>query len=369
MQGEKPIRVLHVINSLEVGGAERVVAQLAKATTALNVDSQILVLGTVNDIIADELRDEPISIVRTEEHAPYAVSNILRLRSHLQSISADIVHVHLFPAQLWAALSNVFLQRRSVFVTTEHNTWNRRRIPLLRPLDWAMYHAFDHVVCISDATQKSLLEWLPFLEPRTSVIENGVDLGRVRSGSSAGGIRSSSEFVRLLTVGRLTAVKGHDVLIRALPLLPEVELQIIGDGELRENLENLAKSLQVDSRVMFMGRRGDVPELLHLADIYVQPSRVDGFCIAAVEAMAAGLPVVASSIPGLSDVVADGAELVPPDDPEALAAAIRRIAKDPERRALVSARARARSKQFSIERMAERHVALYRNLLQRFSAR
>jgi glycosyltransferase involved in cell wall biosynthesis len=163
----------------------------------------------------------------------------------------------------------------------------------------------------------------------------------------------------LLSTSRLVPQKGIDVAIRALPDLPDHTLVVLGEGPERARLEALASELGVRDRLFLPGRVPDVAAWLRRAEVYVQPARWEGFGLGVLEAMLAGLPVVASNVSSLPELVVDGetGALVPPDDPDALARAV--AAVRPEQGDAGRERARA---EFSVDRMASRTAALYERL-------
>jgi glycosyltransferase involved in cell wall biosynthesis len=166
----------------------------------------------------------------------------------------------------------------------------------------------------------------------------------------------------LLAVSRLTAQKGVDVALRALPELPaDTVLVVLGDGAERGALERLARELGVEERVFLLGRVPDVAAWLKRARVFVHPARWEGFGLGVLEAMLAGLPVVASNVSSLPELVADGETglLVPPDDSTALAHGIAAALDRPELGAAGVARAR---QEYSVARMADRTAALYADL-------
>ena len=171
------------------------------------------------------------------------------------------------------------------------------------------------------------------------------------------------------SVGRLDPVKGHGLLIRAFARLrdrhPGARLILIGDGEEREAYQALARELEIAERVRFLGWRGDVDDLLGELDLFVFPSRNEGMGRAAVEAMAAGLAVVATRTGGLTEVVRDGETglLVPPGDADALSAAMDRLLARPEERRAMGEAGRNLAQAYSAERMCEKIEGLYQRLL------
>jgi glycosyltransferase involved in cell wall biosynthesis len=186
------------------------------------------------------------------------------------------------------------------------------------------------------------------------VVPLGIDLERFGSGKPA--LPNDGPLVG--NVARLAPQKDHATLIEAARLVPEARFAIVGDGELREELERQAQG----SSVRFLGARDDVPDLLASFDVFAFPSLYEGLCVAVIEAQAAGVPVVATPVGGIRETVVDGETglLVPPRDPPALAAAIRRLLDDRElaRRLADEARRRVRER-FSERRMVEETLRLY----------
>lgn len=163
---------------------------------------------------------------------------------------------------------------------------------------------------------------------------------------------------------RLVPAKGHEVALGALTRLPEELCMVfIGDGPERPRLEELARKLGVAPRCRFLGSRTDVPAILDACDMYLQTSHAEGFGIAALEAMAAGLPVVASESPGLGDLVRGAGVLFPAGDAETCADVIKRVISDDAGMARMKGLGRARAREYSIERCAERYGALYEKIL------
>ena len=164
----------------------------------------------------------------------------------------------------------------------------------------------------------------------------------------------------LLTVGRLSRQKNHAVLLQALRDIPEAHLAIVGGGELRDDLTALASALRVDDRVHFTGEIApeDVVSLLKACDVFVFPSLWEGLPMAAIEALQAGAPVVASDIPANREVLGDAAILVPASDASALAAAVRMVLEDPTVANRLRTRAKERAARFTARSMIDRYCEL-----------
>jgi glycosyltransferase involved in cell wall biosynthesis len=194
-----------------------------------------------------------------------------------------------------------------------------------------------------------------------AVIPNGVDRPRHESAGVA-----AEQRTRVITVANLRPEKNHETLIAAADLLsadfPDVEFQIVGDGPRRSELEALVRSRRLDDRVSFLGHREDVGRLLSEASIFALPSRSEAFPNGAIEAMAAGLPVVASAVGGLLDLIQHGRTglLIEPGNPAALADALRRLLTNQTAAARIGEHARAHVQQrYSFERMVKAFEDLY----------
>jgi glycosyltransferase involved in cell wall biosynthesis len=170
------------------------------------------------------------------------------------------------------------------------------------------------------------------------------------------------------SLGRLTEQKGYDVLVRSLAQLPEVHAVIVGDGEERAPLEGLARELGVAERLHILGWQDDPRSYLTSLDVFVLPSRFEGFPLSIVEAMQAGLPVVAADVGSIAEALDDerAGTLVPPDEPEALARALRELLDDDERRVRLGAHARDIAlRRHTSRAMADGFMRIYEELAAR----
>jgi glycosyltransferase involved in cell wall biosynthesis len=210
------------------------------------------------------------------------------------------------------------------------------------------------------------------LAPYTTVL-NGVATGvyaTSRIGRDAWrtsqGFRDETIFV---CVARLEAQKNHRLLLSAFNTVagrcPAARLLIAGDGSLRSDLEQLAVRLGLSERVRFLGERTDIPEILHASDVFVLASNWEGHSVAVIEAMAAGLPVVATDVGGTVETIEHGSDglLVPAGDKRRFADALSELALSVERRKALGAGASLHARRFSVDRMVTEYLALYNTLL------
>ena len=272
-------------------------------------------------------------------------------RAHLAVIQTCDLYANIFGLP-GAALAGVPVRIGS------RRELNPDKSPAQIRLQRLAYRSATKVVANSPAARR-ILESEGLAPASIAVIPNGVDPATFPERRSAGRVR------RFITVANLRAEKSHETLLAAaaslLPMHPDLEFQIVGDGPRRRQLEQIARDRGL-SCVTFLGHREDVPSLLSDADAFVLPSRSEAFPNGAIEGMAAGLPVVASAVGGLIDLIQDGRTglLVPPGDPEALAAALRSLIASPERAAALGAAARAEvRRRYSFDRMVSSFEQLY----------
>lgn len=351
------MKILQIINShaLSDGGAQRLALELHRAYGEAGHEAHLL---SLMHSPTDERNTYSLGFAN-----PYDRRVGPRLRRFLRARrwhDLDVIHVHLFPAQAWVAL----LRRevRAPLVTTEHNTFNRRRASFAgRVLDRWTLRAYGAIICVSDATRDALSTWQPQTRERLVTIRNGIDLSRFeapRQGERAG-------VPVALAVGRLSAQKNYAAALCALALLPEGELrlQIAGQDEMNGQMQALSRELGIAERVEFLGYQRDVPALLRGADLFLMTSHWEGLSLAVVEAMAAGLPVVVPDVPGMREVVqgADDAPgfLIDPDAPSDIAARLQTLARDAALRQQMGQRAREHAARFDLRDTITAHLKLY----------
>jgi glycosyltransferase involved in cell wall biosynthesis len=360
------MKVLQVINHLLVAGAQVLVRNMILGLTHRGIECELYLLQSTDSPIESSLLREAVRLYFPLRTSIYSPLHARSLAAHLRDHSYDVVHVHLFPAQLWVALASKLANATAPLVTTEHNTYNRRRRPIYRPMDRWMYAQYRFIASISEATTEALVRCLPELAGKARTCPNGIDVDSFASAPA------SNKFALLslpdhcpviLSVGRLEFQKDHETVIRAMSLIQDAHLAVVGVGPRLEELESLARKLRVANRVHFLGQRTDVPQLMKAADVYVQSSRWEGFGIAALEAMASGLPVVASRVPGLAELVGDTGLLFEPGDHQQLAEHLATLINREELRARLAKAGQPRAAAFSFDRTLDCYENLYRELL------
>jgi glycosyltransferase involved in cell wall biosynthesis len=352
------MKVLHIINSFQGGGAEKLMLQLHEISLAQDVNSHALSLMSSS---ANGLHNT----YSLNFDNPYRMLVLFKLYSFLKEPywrDLDIVHVHLFPSQLFVPIVLKFLNIHTRLITTEHSTSNRRRSTGLgKMVDKLLYAFYTKVVCISAGTSTLLHQWQPQIADKLEVIYNGINHSEYSSNAEE---RQYHKAPIIASVGRLVKLKNFEAAIQALNNLSDrsFEYWILGSGPLEADLKSLVKSLGMESKVKFLGFRKDIPDLLRQADIFLLPSLWEGFGLAVVEAMAAGLPVVVSNVPGLQEIVPQESQagfLVDPASPNDIADALDKLLEDPDLRSQMGKKGQLQAARFDIRNTALEYLNLY----------
>ena len=336
------MKVLHVHRIGGIGGSERHLLTLLPALAARGID--VSFLGLDDPARAPDPFYDALTVPYERLPAPRDVDPGLAWRVVRASRNADLVHTHLVHADVYGALG----ARR--LVSTKHND-DPFRTGTFRFVERALARRASRVIAITDALARFQIERVGLPSDKVEVIHYGLDdLPQAWGANPADPVPLDAPV--LLAVCRLEPQKGVDVAIRALDEIPGAHLVVLGEGPQRAELERLGPD-----RVHLLGRVPDVAAWLRRADVLVHPVRWEGFGLAVLEAMLAGLPVVATNVSSLPELVGDAGILVSPDDPSALATAVNSLLADPAdfgERGLARARA-----EFSVAKMADRTLAVY----------
>ena len=338
------MRIAHVHKMRGIGGSERHLLALLPALADRGFDVVFVGLDDPRWDPSDFYGALEVPAIRLRADRPWQLPRALR---------ADVVHTHLVHADVLGGIAGRL--RGATLVSTKHND-DPFRVGPFRYVERGLAAASARLVAITDALRRFTIERVGIPASKVETIHYGLDGLPAAWGENA---PDDVDGRIVLSIARLARQKGVDVAIRALRDLPDATLVVLGEGPERQSLEALARELGLAGRVYLPGRVPDVAAWLRRASVYVQPSRWEGFGLGVLEAMLAELPVVASNVSSLPEIVVDGETglLVPPDDPAALAAAVRAAAPAHGE----AGRERAR-REFSVARMADRTAELYRRL-------
>ena len=349
------MRVAHVHRIRGIGGSERHLLTLLPALAERGFEPVLVGLDDPEWDAADFYGALSVPSIRVP--SPRDVDPLLLARL-VRSLRADVVHTHLVHADVYGGVAAKL--RGEWLVSTKHNDDPFRTGPF-RYVERTVSRLADRVVTITDALHRFTVDEVGIPAAKVETIHYGLDDLPAPWGENPPDTVPDGARV-LLAISRLTGQKGIDVAVRALDSLPDdTVLVVLGEGPERDALESLARELGVDRRVFLLGRVPDVAAWLRRATLLVHPARWEGFGLGVLEAMLAGLPVVASNVSSLPELVVDGETgvLVRPDDPAALALGVARALDEPSFGAAGRDRAHA---EFSVARMADATAALYRSL-------
>jgi glycosyltransferase involved in cell wall biosynthesis len=360
------MRILLVATGLQLGGAERQVVDLAdRLATRGHAVAIAWLTGDAEVRPGSAVELHPLGFDKTLSGM---VRGCRRLGRLIRTWRPDVVHSHMLHANLIARVMRLFVPMRRLICTAHSPAEGGRAVMLA-------YRMTDRLADLSTHVSRAAVEAFERAGavPRGRMLPvlNGIDLP---SFSDAPELRAESRhrlglksgMRLLLSVGRLAEEKNHAGLLRAFARMaepcPDVELWIAGDGPLREMLLRQRAALGLDERVVFLGVRHDVPDLMRAADVFVLPSRFEGFGLVVAEAMASGTPIVATDAGGVAEVLDGAGILVPIGDDAALARGLAdAFAMDPTRRVAMTAAARRRAlDNLDIERVVDTWLGLYR---------
>ncbi len=362
------MKILHIITSLELGGAEKLLTELIPYQKSMGHFVKIMILSDKDAIFKKNLEDKGVEVLVCSSNSIKSFLNPLSILKEIKKENYDIVHAHLVHAQYWTRVAKIFDTGNRIYITTEHSTSNRRRdSKLMGIIDRFVFGGFDKIVSISEATEQSLKTWLKRDDDSFEIVYNGVDIKEFQNSipysKTELGIREDDYIIMM--VSRFHESKNQMGVVEALKWLPvRYKLIFVGDGKLQERVREYCITSNLINRVKFLGTRKDIPQLLKTADIVVQYSFFEGFGITAVEAMASGKPVIASNVPGLSQVVEGAGYLVDINTPRELAKAILSI-RSGEIYKEISERCLERSKKYTIEWCAKNYLDLYERELEK----
>ncbi len=368
------IRVLHVIESMHQGGAESLLVEHARHG-APDIETLICALNRSGPAFETARTAGARMFLLGGERGSGAarpLRAVALLARLIRTEHVDIVHGHNPIGGVYGALA-ARLAGVSVVFRTEHSVHYPGRYsrfyPLLEPLVTALTR---RVVCVCQAVLESHVRRFPRAARRFVVVINGISPGPPTDSREAvlRKLRLSPEARVVLTVGSLTPQKAQNVLLEAFVEVahqhPQAQLLLVGEGPLRANLEARLGALGLAGRARLLGARGDVADLLTVADLFVLPSLREGLPITVIEAMRSGRAVIATDVGGNGEAVENGVTgfLVPPGHPAALATAMGKLLDDPERAAAMGTAGRTRwAERFTAERMMREMKGLYRGAL------
>jgi L-malate glycosyltransferase len=365
----RPLRIAHVLHTLEGGGAEHIVCDLARRG---DLAMAVVCLDGAGSLEATARR-LGVAIHCTHRRQGTDWRQVGRIVRFIRTWRPDVIHAHQYAPYLYAALAATATGFGPIIFTEHGRHWPDRVGPLRRAANQLLRLRRDRVTAVCHFVAEALRRRERIAGREVQLICNGIPCHAYEQPSRrlelAGELGVPPEAPLLIQVARLRPVKDHATSLRALALVrrhyPAARLLLVGDGPQTQYVRNLSQKLDVASAVHLLGLRQDVPALLASCDVFVLSSLSEGASLSILEAMAAGLPVAATDVGGNAEIVADGQTglLSARGDPVALAHNLCTLLERPQlRHSLGQAGRRRACGQFDQRIMHQKFLDLYRSM-------
>lgn len=353
-------RVMLVIQSLRVGGAENMVENLAYALRDRGCAVEVVVLQSDETIISRRMHENDINLVVIGKRPGPDLSAITKLAALMRDFKPDVVHSHLpilnyvVPAARRAGVMNLV---HTIHNVAQKETTIRFKVSYARK---CYRHGVVRPVALSEINKNSVIDFYGIPAEKVEVIPNGIDLSRFKPKTNY----SIDGIARICHVGRFSEQKNHMAIVEAAALMRQsgidASFDLYGEGSLMNYVRDAADKAGVANMLIFHGLTDNVPGTMRAADVFILPSLWEGVPMVVAEAMAAGLPIVASQVGGVPDMIEDGVDGLL-CDPTGLSLAERLgvLLADKSQRQSLGISAREHSRQFSSDLMAERYLKVY----------
>jgi glycosyltransferase involved in cell wall biosynthesis/peptidoglycan/xylan/chitin deacetylase (PgdA/CDA1 family) len=363
------MRIVHLIDSLDCGGAEQVATSLAIHQSLQGHSVWVVCLRDLGPRPVDtsELGRAGVEILMLGKPPGFHVATLRRLTAFLKDQQIEVMHAHNHIVHHYGAAAARWAGAPAILNTLHGTASLQTASSWTKALFWFSCFISNRVVSVCPQVHTVFQKSFPLPPKKLCIVDNGIDLARFL------GIprHPPRETVTFGIIGRFDPVKDHKNLLYAFAILrkrhPHVQLRLLGDGALRHDLEELARTLSISDDVHFEGFSLDIARFLRNIDIYVLSSRSEGLPLTLLEAMGAALPVVATAVGEVPSILSNArcGWLCPPSNPDRLAEAMETAIQEPDL-ATFGARGRnAADKYYSLQRMARDYESLYDTLLSR----
>jgi len=356
------MKIIYGITKSNFGGAQRYVFDLARAAQERGHDVSVLCGG--NGLLIQKLKAEHINVIPLDKlerdiSISKEVSSFRQILKVLREEKPDVFHINSSKMGGLGGLAGRLTGVKKIIFTGHGWAFNEPRPDwqkiLIKFFAWMTVLLSHKTICVSEKTKEQIARW-PFIKNKLTVIYNGISRFSLDP--------SENKLLTVGTIAELHKIKGLDILLKAWSKFIRkhpARLLIVGEGEERENLENMAHNLGISGSVNFKGFVDNARSLLSSFDIFCMPSRSEAMPYTLLEAGLAELPVIATPVGGIPEIIESGINgvLVPPEDSEALFSTLILLAEDDALRKRLGTNLRASIQEnFSFEKMLEQTFAL-----------
>lgn len=353
------MKIMQVIPYFCFGGAETMCENLTYALQKAGHQVSVVSLFPERTPISRRMEEAGVRMLYLDKKLGLDLSMIPKLAKLMKQEKPDVVHTHLDVIKYAVAAAKLAGVRKCVH--TVHNVADKEAEGRLQKLVNKLYFklGWSTPVALSPEVQRTILAFYGLPEAKVPVIYNGIDLSRCLPKESY----AAGETVTLLHIGRFNEQKNHKGLLEMFRKLkasrPQCRLALIGDGELRQEMEAHAKALGIEDSVTFLGSQSNVYPYLQKADLFVLPSKYEGMPMTIIEAMGSGLGVVAADVGGIRDMLTEGVSGYLVTNQEEFLRACRALIDDEALRRRIGQQAMVDSRRFSAEYMAAQYCKAY----------
>ncbi len=375
----RKLKILHVINSFDPGGNERFVLQLLEHLNREKFPQQVCIPDRGKDMtlflkdVCDRLGIK-VDILKVRSNFDLTIH--FKLKKLMKAEKYDIVHTHLIFSQIWGRRAARAAGVPTI-ISSEQNPYPFKTRPPFSLIERRLSKYTKKILACSEKVKDHLIQNVGIDPEKVITVHNSVDTSSFfpmkesrQNQPELAKLREELGFSEgdkvIGTVGHLTPQKGHEYLFRAGPKIlesiPQARFLVVGKGYLKRKLENLARSLGISDEVVFAGLRQDIPLILNSLDLFVLPSLWEGFGIAIIEAMACAVPVIASNVGGIPEIVQHGENgiLIAPKNPDEIVSAVIRVLKNKELADRLAENGMETVKEkFEVEKMVRRVEQVY----------
>ena len=361
---EKPVNIMHIVFSLQCGGLERVAINLAKSFNNDKYNSCICCLDTIGELKTELPEGIDVFLVKRKQGKDFLLA--FKLANEIKKRKISLVHTHNMGPLLYGTLASKLVG--IPMINTRHGRENKSCHSLIWDFN-------KYIVAISNDAKKELLSCNKINTNKVNVIYNGIDIEKYSadkknniSSKKSLGVQDSD--IVIGTVARLSEEKDQITLIDAFSKINSqvrIKLVIAGDGPCKQKLQDHVEKLNLSEKVMFLGFRNDIPNILKALDIFVLSSLTEGISLTLLEAMAANLPIVATDVGGNPEVVEDGLTgfLVPSKSCDEMAKKIEDLISNEKLIQMMGMAGRKRVEdKFSLNSMVRKYDTLYMDCIE-----
>lgn len=353
------MKIMQVIPAFRLAGAEVMCENLCIALKNAGESVIAVSLYSEKTAITDRLEKAGVHIEYLNKKPGFDASIIFKLVKLFKREKPDVVHTHIYASKY--GLIAAVLAGIEKKVHTVHSVAQKEQGNLGKKVNSFMYKHFDVVpVALSQEVRKSISDVYGLCKDSVPTIFNGIDLSKCITKTNY----KENKIFTILHIGRFMQVKNHEILIRAFATFvkkhPCSKLQLLGEGEMFDEMQNLAKMLDVADKVEFLGLQSNVYPFLHKADVFCLPSEYEGVPMTLIEAMGTGLPIIASNVGGIPDMLTNNEDalLIKPTSDE-LNEAMERLYQSDTLREKFGKKVKKKAIVFSSEEMAKKYERIY----------